>query len=107
MPKMTDDEAFAYYSDPANHEPGARAVRSGKRPMTGHVPVRFSPEAIAIIKAIAEHDGMTVSTWIRQVVTREVERRQPPTSAANLAEVTWEAPAATVRTVGYRVPEPV
>jgi predicted DNA binding CopG/RHH family protein len=83
----TDNEAFAYYSDPEHHKPGKRVAR-GQKPMKGHVPVRFSDEAIASVKAIADHDGVTVSTWIRQVVMKEVERRQPSVSVPSPAWAT-------------------
>lgn len=67
---MSDDEAFAFYSDPANQRAGARVPKPAKRPMTGHVPVRFSDELISRVKAIATQDGMTVSAWVRHVDRR-------------------------------------
>lgn len=99
---MTDDEAFAFYSDPNNQRPGKRAAkRSGPR-LTGHVPVRFPEETISRVRALADHDGLTVSSWIRQVVNREVERRLPSRSVGSAVEIAWtvagETPA--VRTQG-------
>ncbi len=100
---MSDDEAFAFYSDPANQHAGGRAPKPAKRPMTGHVPVRFSDELISRVKAIAAQDGFTVSSWIRQVVLKEVERRQPPTTAPTglVTVIHWDAPRPKVLTKGY------
>ena len=55
---------------------GARVVVP-KVPMTGHVPVRFPQATIDCVKRLADEDGMTVSSWIRQVVRRELQRRSP------------------------------
>ena len=51
--------------------------------MTGHVPVRFSESVIARVKTLASIDGVTVSTWIRNLVLKEVERRSPPTTGSS------------------------
>ena len=74
-----DDAAAAFYSNPDNRKPaGPPRARAGQaRVLTSHVPIRFRPQTIAKAKAIAERDGMTVSSWIRGVVEREVERRMP------------------------------
>jgi len=74
-----DDAAAAFYSNPENRKPtGPPRARTGQaRMLTSHVPIRFRPQTIAKAKAIAERDGMTVSSWIRGVVEREVERRIP------------------------------
>lgn len=100
---MSDDEAFAFYSDPANQHAGARVPKRAKQPMTEHVPVRFSDELIARVKAIAAQDGFTVSSWIRQVVLKEVERRQPPRTAPTgpVTPILWDAPKPKVLTKGY------
>jgi len=59
--------------------------------LTSHVPIRFRPQTIEKAKAIAERDGMTVSSWIRGVVEREVERRMPALPQTRLSEsgTTW------------------
>jgi hypothetical protein len=77
---MDDEQAYEFYSDPKNLEPGGpgRRRKAGRSVLTSHVPVRFPPATIAAVKSLAEADGVTVSTWIRQVVQKEVERRQPP-----------------------------
>ncbi len=74
-----DDTAAEFYDDPENRKPaGPSRERAGQaRRFTSHVPIRFRPQTIAKAKTIAERDGMTVSSWIRGVVEREVERRMP------------------------------
>jgi hypothetical protein len=79
---MSDEEVHAFYGDPehlAVDGPGQRRQRPMKTVMT---PVRFAPEMIAAVKRFASEDGMTVSTWIRRVIAREIQRRQPPATAS-------------------------
>jgi antitoxin component of RelBE/YafQ-DinJ toxin-antitoxin module len=65
-------------SDAENRGPVGPRARAGQaRLLTSHVPIRFRAQTIEKAKAIAERDGMTVSSWIRGVVEREVERRMP------------------------------
>lgn len=70
---------------------GPRARAGQARLLTTHVPIRFRRQTIEKAKAIAERDGMTVSSWIRGVVEREVERRMPALSQthASVPGVTW------------------
>ena len=92
---MTYDDAAAaeFYSNPENRKPtGPPRARAGQaRRLTSHVPIRFRPQTIASAKAIAERDGMTVSSWIRGVVEREVERRMPssPQTYRSASGTTW------------------
>jgi hypothetical protein len=82
---MNDEEAHAFYSDPTHLAvagPGQRRERPMKTVMT---PVRFAPEMIAAVKRFASEDGMTVSTWIRGIIAREIRRRQPPATSAGPA----------------------
>ena len=75
MTKQGDDRAAAdFYADPANQVPvgPARRRTAPRRPLTGHVPVRFDDTTIAAVKERAEADGMTVSAWIRRLVAREL-----------------------------------
>lgn len=59
-------------------EPGRR-----ERPVkTAMAPVRFTPEMFSAVKRFASADGVTVSTWIRGVIAREIQRRQPPTTTS-------------------------
>jgi hypothetical protein len=75
--KMSDEGAFEHYKDAANRTPASGTYRVPKSALSRHVPIRFRPLTIAKAKVIAERDGMTVSSWIRSVVEREVERRMP------------------------------
>lgn len=90
---MSDDQAYNYYADDTHQQPGERITdRISRQRMTGHVPVRFPQETIARIKAIADHDGLTVSTWIRRLVMHEIERRLPSISIGSPVEVSWLTP---------------
>jgi hypothetical protein len=81
---MTED----FYADPEHLLP-AGPVRKRKRPiMSEMVPVRFPRDMIAAVKRFASQDGMTVSTWIRRLVAKEIERRQPPATSTAPAEQT-------------------
>lgn len=74
---MKEAEAHEFYKDPEHlavagpGEPPARRLKSGM------IPVRFTPDMIAAVKRVASQDGMTVSTWIRRLVGRELHRRLP------------------------------
>ena len=56
--------------------PGPAYRRMGRR-LSATVPVRFPQSIIEAVKRLADQDGVTVSSWIRRLVTREVMRRQP------------------------------
>ena len=76
---MDDKSAAEFYADPANRRmvgPGRRRAGQG-RLLSNHVPVRFAASMIARIRTLAARDGLTVSSWVRKVVEREVERRMP------------------------------
>lgn len=73
-----DDEAmYEYYADPEHRAPAGPGRRRATKPLSTHVPIRFSPEVITEVKQLAEKDRKTVSSWIRDVVEAEVERRRP------------------------------
>jgi predicted DNA-binding protein len=73
-----DDEAmYEYYADPEHRVPAGPGRRRASKPLSTHVPIRFSPEVIAEVKQLAEKDRKTVSSWIRDVVEAEVDRRRP------------------------------
>jgi hypothetical protein len=57
---------------------------------SGMIPVRFAPDVIEVVKRFAAQDGVTVSTWIRRLVDREIQRRQPPATAVASAVPTIE-----------------
>jgi hypothetical protein len=74
---MNDEELNALYADPENRTPQSPARRRANKPKSAYVPIRFQPELIADVKALAEEEGKTVSSWIREIIEREVERRRP------------------------------
>jgi hypothetical protein len=79
---MSEAQAHEFYADPehlAVAGPGERRERPMK---SGMIPVRFAPEVIAVVKRFAVQDGVTVSTWIRRLVGREIQQRQPSATAA-------------------------
>lgn len=81
---MSETQAHEFYKDPehlATAGPGQRRERPMK---TAMVPVRFSQEMIAAVRRFASQDGVTVSTWIRRLVHREIQRRQPPVTSPAL-----------------------
>ena len=66
-PTMTPDEEHEFYGRPENQEPQGPARRRGQR-MTDPVPVRFPPDMLERIKAAADADDRSVSSWIRRAV---------------------------------------
>lgn len=74
---MSDDEAAAFYRASASLPTGER-VTPKKIRLSGHVPVRFSESTIGEVKRLAALDGVSVSTWIRQLVDKAVRARTSP-----------------------------
>jgi len=74
---MDDRQAQEFYADPTNQVPAGPAYRRAGRRLSATVPVRFPQAVIDAVKRLADRDGVTVSSWIRRVVIREVMRRQP------------------------------
>ena len=78
---MNDAEAHEFYADPAN----LAIAGPGRKPkgptLSSMIPVRFSPQVIETVKGFASAEGMTVSSWIRRAVQRELDRqkRERPT----------------------------
>lgn len=87
-----DDAAAAYYEDPEHRRlTGHGRKRSGQAPrLTTHVPVRFSAAVIERVKELATEDGKTVSSWIRDVIDREILRRERSQTVGVPAIVQWE-----------------
>jgi len=82
---MSDEQAHEFYKDPehlAISGPGQRRERPMK---TAMIPVRFTQDMIAAVKGFASQDGVTVSTWIRGVIAKEIQRRQPSVTASTAA----------------------
>ena len=69
---MTPDEEHKVYGRPENQIPQG-PPRRRREPMTDPVPVRFPPDVLEQVKAAAEADDRSVSSWIRRVVTRTLE----------------------------------
>jgi hypothetical protein len=78
-----------FYKNPDNLKMGRRVTPAPRAPMTGHVPIRFSESVIARVKVLAARDGVTVSTWIRNLVVKEIERRSQPKTVGFVFTPTW------------------
>lgn len=105
MTKTHDDSSADFYADPAHQKPAGAARRrtAPRRPLTGHVPVRFDETTISAVKERAEADGMTVSAWIRRLVARELAPIK--TSTASGEAIVVHIPAGT-RRVTLELDEP-
>lgn len=88
--KMTDEEAWEYYSKPEHQQMGEGPIVRPPRPtrMKDAVPIRFHDATIEAVKEFADADGVTVSEWIRRLVKREIEvrRGQPSGADADIAD---------------------
>jgi hypothetical protein len=93
---MGDRREYEFYKDPVNQVPvGSGRQRQGRR-LSATVPVRFPQDIIDAVKRLADRDGLTVSSWIRQVVGKEVQRRQPPVLVTTPSVVvTYESSGST------------
>ena len=87
---MDVSQAQEYYADPANQVPAGPVRRRSARRLTATVPVRFPQAVIDSVKRLADHDGVTVSSWIRRVVMDEVMRRQPTAVTAGSQPARFE-----------------
>jgi hypothetical protein len=74
---MDARQAQEFYANPENQVPAGQAYRRTGRRLSATVPVRFPQAVIDAVKRLADRDGVTVSSWIRRLVIREVMRRQP------------------------------
>ncbi len=106
---MDDRQAHEFYADPANQVSAGPAYRRTGRRLSATVPVRFPQAMIDAVKRLADRDGVTVSSWIRRVVIREVMRRQPAavtmaSSQPALFEA-WSPPTPPPATGGRAVPD--
>ena len=74
----------------------AGRTRAGQgRILSTHIPVRFSPIAVAQLRELAARDGVTVSSWVRNLVEREIKSQLPhPESVASswLLAPHWSEP---------------
>jgi hypothetical protein len=74
---MTEAEAHEFYKDPGHLAVAGAGERPPQPMKSGLIPVRFTPDTIAAVKRVAKQDGVTVSTWIRRLVDKELQRRLP------------------------------
>jgi hypothetical protein len=88
---MDARQAQEFYADPDNQVPAGQARRRTGRRLSATVPVRFPQAVIDAVKRLADHDGVTVSSWIRRLVVREVMRRQPVAVTAPSQPTRFEA----------------
>jgi len=99
MVTVTKQSGLEYYANPEQVKGGKRLTPPVRPAMKGHVPVRFPEGVVEQVKVVAQQDGVTVSTWIRQLVTRELERRITP-STATIYSPKWVRGAAVESTTG-------
>jgi hypothetical protein len=105
---MDERQAHEFYADPANQVSAGPAYRRTGRRLSATVPVRFPQALIDAVKRLADRDGVTVSSWIRRVVTREVMRRQPAAVTMASQPVRFEAsspPSPPPATVSGHTPD--
>lgn len=75
---MNDENAGDFYAKPENRRiagPPRRREAAGQ--LSNHVSIRFAPTIMAWVQMLAARDGVTVGSWIRSVVEREIDRRLP------------------------------
>ena len=73
-----DKNSAEYYANPENRRiAGPARRREARGQLSNHVPIRFSAATMAVVRVLAYRDGVTVSSWVRTAVEREVERRLP------------------------------
>ena len=72
---MTPAEEHEFYARPENQIPQG-PPRRRKESMTDPVPVRFPPDVLEQVRAAAEADDRSVSSWIRRAVTRTLAAEQ-------------------------------
>jgi len=89
MTEWDDAAAAAYYEDPAHRQLSGHGQRRPLGRLTTHVPIRFSAQIIERVKELASADGKTVSSWIRDVVEREVLRRERSSTVGVEPTVRW------------------
>lgn len=91
---MTDKHSADYYEDPKNRRIVGPAQRREAGPqLSNHLAIRFSSATMAVVRTLAYRDGVTVSSWVRAVVEREVERRLPFARTGASYELNQSLPA--------------
>lgn len=106
---MSDASKAEFYKDPANLRAGKRLpVERPNAPLSHHVPIRFTSQVIEQVKRFAAEDGLSVSSWIRRVVTAEIDHRaRPVTGGLALPADGWvnSPPPPGSVTVGHQAHE--
>lgn len=82
--KMSDQEAAEFYDEPANQRIGTRII--SRRALSSSIPVRFPPDIVDAVKALADAEGLTVSEWIRRAVTDALTSRHTADDPAAIVE---------------------
>lgn len=77
--RMTDEEAFEFYNDPANRQPDPNGRIVRRKPLGDSIPVRFPTSTLEQIRTVADADGVTVSEWVRQAVADALTQRDRDT----------------------------
>lgn len=72
---MTPAEEHEFYGRPENQVPQG-PPRRRKEPLSDPVPVRFPPDVLEQVRAAADADDRSVSSWIRRAVTRTLAAEQ-------------------------------
>lgn len=105
---MNEADAHEFYKDPQHLTPAGPGQRREAPMKTGTIPIRFTPEMIAAVKYFARLDAVTVSTWIRNLVDRELHRRQPSATAAGTfpTDMSLDYQTSSVRPQSATVPSP-
>lgn len=67
-----DREAYEYYLDPEHRELTGTPVKRNASRLTTMSSIRFAPEVIEAVKGRASEEGVTVGSWIRRLVQREI-----------------------------------
>jgi hypothetical protein len=76
---VDDREAHEFYADPANLAAvGPGRKRQGQN-LASMASVRFAPEVIEAVRERASGEGVTVGSWIRRLVKRELDGPQART----------------------------
>ncbi len=75
---MNEQDAAEYYAKPESRRiVGPPRRRKAHQQLSNHVSIRFAPAIMAWVRWHAARDGVTVGSWIRSLVEKEVERRLP------------------------------
>jgi hypothetical protein len=90
---VNDAEAYEFYADTGNRKlTGMPRKRTGQR-LTSMSSVRFAPEVIEAAGDLASREGVTVSSWIRRLVQREIDAPRMVEVAAEGVDAPLRIPA--------------